>query len=301
MWEVRLRELLEFRDANGHLDVPRRWPNNRPLANWVVNQRRLIRTGQLPKDRLRQLEALGIRWASAEERTRVRERKWECMAEALAAYRNEHGDAEVPSDWPKNPKLARWIVTQRHLFRTGSLRADRRRRLETLGLEASRERGRSRRRDDAWDHLFDALADYHRAHGNCNVPKNWPENPKLARWVARQRHHLKTQHLTPDRRHRLEELGIQRTAAAPARSRAASERPREFAWRGMFDALTSFKAVEGHCDVPRRWAASPKLGRWVSAQRSLQQSGRLSVERFRRLAEIGFRWDRSTLAPLATT
>jgi len=298
VWEERLHELVEFRKANGHVEVPRRWPNNRPLANWVVNQRRLIRTGQLPEARLRRLEELGIRWPSAEERSRAREREWDRMAEALAAFRNEHGDAEVPSDWPENPKLARWIVSQRHLLRAGSLRDDRRRRLEALGLEASRQRGRSRRRDDAWDNLYDALAEYRRAHGDCNVPKNWPRDPKLARWVARQRHHLKTQHLPLDRRHRLEELGFQRTPERSARARLVTEGPRDRAWRAMVDALTEFKAIEGHCDVPRRCPASPKLGRWVSAQRALQHAGRLSAARFRRLSELGFRWDHSTLAPL---
>src|SRR5438094_2713617 len=100
MWEDRLQELLTFRRMHGHVNVPRRWPNNRPLAHWVINQRRLIRTGKLSPERLRRLKELGVRWPSAEERAQARDREWERMCGALAAYRREQGDAEVPADWP---------------------------------------------------------------------------------------------------------------------------------------------------------------------------------------------------------
>ena len=60
--------------------------------------------------------------------------------------------------------------------------------------------------------LCDALAAYAREHHDCNVPKDWSENQKLARWVRRQRHYLRFGSLRPDRRARLEALGLSRGA-----------------------------------------------------------------------------------------
>ena len=38
-----------------------------------------------------------------------------------------------------------------------------------------------------WRYRKAELEAYKRAHGDCNVPDNYDENPKLAKWVARQR------------------------------------------------------------------------------------------------------------------
>ena len=58
-----------------------------------------------------------------------------------------------------------------------------------------------------------------------------------------------------------------------------------------FSALTEFKRVHGHCNVPKRWSKNPKLGYWVVAQRQEMKKGLLSEERIQLLNEIGFEWD----------
>lgn len=37
-------------------------------------------------------------------------------------------------------------------------------------------------------------------------------------------------------------------------------------WDSMFERLKAFKAQHGHCLVPKRYAADPKLGTWVETQ-----------------------------------
>jgi hypothetical protein len=39
----------------------------------------------------------------------------------------------------------------------------------------------------AWEEKLARLAVYNEAHGDCNVPRGWAEDPRLARWVAYQR------------------------------------------------------------------------------------------------------------------
>ena len=295
MWEVRLRELLAFREAQGHIDVPRRWPENPALAHWVINQRRLIRLGKLSSDRVARLEELGIRWRSGEERLRERDRSWNRMCDALQAYLRERGHCDVPEGWPANPELARWTARQRHLLRAGALRPDRLRRFEERGIDWSLERGRSRSRDRAWDRMFAALKEFRRVHGTCEVPKAWPANPKLVRWLIRQRAQLRRGALRQDRRERFEEIGLSR-GEPPARSgtrrrvRRVRDGARERRWRAGYDALSQFHALNGHSDVPRRFPQDPRLARWVSLQRERFHAGRLSPQQLALLQQLRFSW-----------
>jgi hypothetical protein len=57
----------------------------------------------------------------------------------------------------------------------------------------------------------------------------------------------------------------------------------------MFEALRGFKDKTGHCRVPSDYRMNPKLGVWVTNQRS--KSDRLDEGRSRRLDAIGFEWD----------
>jgi hypothetical protein len=289
MWDDRFRELLDFRRQFGHVHVPRGWLENPSLARWVINLRRQIRTGTLLRERRRLLEEHQISWPTAAERHDARDRVWDRRCDALRAFRKEYGHCDVPCGWPEDPGLGAWVARQRHLCRAGALRDDRRRRLADAGLEWSQERGRSRSRDREWDRMCDALAVYRREHGDCKVPKGWREDPKLARWVVRQRRYLRSRTLRPDRRQRLEELGVDREPAAP-RTLAFSDGPRELAWQKFLKSLAAFREQQGHCNVPRRCPWNPKLGRWVHYQRELGRRGLLSGKRKRLLDALGFQW-----------
>jgi hypothetical protein len=297
MWDLRLKQLLEFRDAHGHIDVPRGWTDNPSLAHWVVNQRREIRQGRMIPERLRRLEEQGIRWSGAEELLESRNREWERMFEALSTFHREQGHGNVPSSWPSNPELGRWVARQRHLYRSGSLREDRRCRLEGLRVDWPEEPGRSRSRDLDWERMVAALSAFRELHQHSNVPKGWPENPMLARWVARQRHLDRIGGLRPDRRLRLEELGalresepVRRAVALLSAGPKPSDSLRDRAWVRMLEALAAYKSVQGHCNVPRRWTWNQALARWVSEQRRLRRKGRLNPDRVRQLESLGFEW-----------
>jgi hypothetical protein len=72
-------------------------------------------------------------------------------------------------------------------------------------------------------------------------------------------------------------------------------------WDKMFEKLIAFRESHGHCLVPNRYDVDRSLGAWVSAQRrhykaNMENLGRgkhytpLTLERVRRLEEIGFAW-----------
>jgi hypothetical protein len=75
---------------------------------------------------------------------------------------------------------------------------------------------RQQLRVSAWEDRLSELADYRKIHGHCNVPTNYSENSKLARWVGTQRNqyrlHLegKKSYMTLSRIQALESLGFKK-------------------------------------------------------------------------------------------
>jgi hypothetical protein len=74
--------------------------------------------------------------------------------------------------------------------------------------------------------------------------------------------------------------------------------PTEAAWEAQLARLTAYKAAHGDCNVPKRLAEDPRLGRWVRDQRMLKRkldrgepSEGMTAARAARLTALGFAWD----------
>ena len=67
-------------------------------------------------------------------------------------------------------------------------------------------------------------------------------------------------------------------------------------WNEQFQQLCEYNVQFGHCIVPQKYSANPKLGWWVSNQRvnyRFDQEGKpscMTPERIRALNGIGFKW-----------
>jgi hypothetical protein len=66
----------------------------------------------------------------------------------------------------------------------------------------------------SWDTHYQALVEYKKRYGNCNVPRPYPDNPKLSNWVynhrseySRKRRELKN-NLTREREEKLDAIGF---------------------------------------------------------------------------------------------
>jgi hypothetical protein len=70
-------------------------------------------------------------------------------------------------------------------------------------------------------------------------------------------------------------------------------------WNERVEQLCEFKVKFGHCFVPIKYSANPKLGNWVHTQRRncrLYQEGKpssMTEERIRKLESVGFEWGTS--------
>ena len=114
-----------------------------------------------------------------------------------------------------------------------------------------------------WDRMFLELVKFKKTYGHCNVPKNWPENPRLGYWVVNQRNLFKKNKLIIYRIKNLLRIGFAFSAS-------------NVKWMKMYSTLVDFKNMNGHCNVTADWDQNPKLANWVGTQRYRHKQGSLS-------------------------
>jgi len=272
VWKKRINELKAFKEEHGHCNVPAQYPLNQPLAKWTNYVRRQKKVGKLPAERIRCLEELGFCWALRERS--VFRLDWDVMLAALTAFKERHGHCNVPSQWPENPRLVWWVAKLRCRKREGRLDHRQISQLTRLGIVWGRPPKPS------WSEMYAALAEYQRVHGDCNVPRDWPENPHLRTWIQMQRQVRKANRLEQGQVEQLDKLGFVWDCL-------------EHQWELHYSELVKFREEHGHCRVSTLSKPHAALASWVRTQRANKKLGRLRAEQIRRLDGLGFTWDMS--------
>ena len=262
-WERMFEALRQFRQQQGHCNVPRKWPKNRNLAAWCERQRRR----RLTTDQVRRLKAIGFSWDRPAEISIKPDHEWDSMFEALRQFKQQEGHCNVSPNSPENRKLAIWSEQQRQHRRL--LAVNQVQRLEAIGFQWEPH-------DAEWERMFEALRQFRQQQGHCIVPLKWPDNPQLATWSECQRRSHRRGRLSMYSMKRLEELGFEWDS-----------------WEAMFATLLQFIQQHGHCNVSLNNWKHPILGVWVNKQRQDRRRGCLNDERIRRLDEVGFTWTMS--------
>ena len=123
-WQEKFEELCKFKKKHGHCNVPGKPRRKRKtpmkggdatpppeimmLWRWVKRQKyqyKLFKEGKqstLSQERITALERIGITWDCHTS-------TWSDRLSELAKYHSEHGDCNVPSKYPPNPKLSTWV------------------------------------------------------------------------------------------------------------------------------------------------------------------------------------------------
>jgi hypothetical protein len=227
------------------------------------------------------------------------EQKWDSNFEALVAHKKKEGNFTVPVS--KNPKLAAWIKHQKSLHKSGKLKEERKKKLESIGLDLqvkSMPRGRT------WEESLQSLIAFQEEHGHCRVSREM--DSRLFSWVKNQRSFEKDGRLRADRRKKLKAIGFEFAnpektwTATPSsavetshltkqdsgREGSSSETGKlKIHWETRFHALVAFKQKHGHCNIKRQMDS--KLFDWVGRQKVRQRAGTLADDRQRKLESIG--------------
>ncbi|MDT2006853.1 helicase [Rhodococcus opacus] len=144
-----LRMYAAFRRTHPHSPVPDDYvtDNGYRLGRWQTRQRVARMLGTLPASRISELDAIGFVWSEngqplpAVARTDSKRRR---MLTAIAAYREEHGNALVPANYltDDGEQLGQWLYRAVKKWRAHNLPDEERAPLALLGVSpAPRPRG----------------------------------------------------------------------------------------------------------------------------------------------------------------
>jgi Helicase associated domain len=62
--------------------------------------------------------------------------------------------------------------------------------------------------DESWGAMFERLESYKEDNGNVNVPRSYPQDQLLSRWVQAQRRAHQQGRMPEDRKHQLDSIGF---------------------------------------------------------------------------------------------
>ena len=270
LWEKNYQLLVQFKQREGHPNAPQKHKEDgQNLGMWLTTQRQRERTGTLAVDRRKKLEELGVSLTP-------RRRSWEEMYDLLIQFKKREGHPNIPATRKEDGQnLGMWLHSQRQLQRKGTLAVDRQKKLDALGVSFDPLRS-------SWEEMYDLLVQYKEKEGHPNVPQRRGEDVQLANWLREQRQRQMNGTLAIDRQRMLEELGVWW---------ASPNKP----WEEMYDLLVQYKEREGSANVPRAHKEDGEnLGMWLFNQRGFQRTGRLAIDRERKLDKLGSSWSRSS-------
>ncbi|EJK67610.1 hypothetical protein THAOC_11332 [Thalassiosira oceanica] len=223
MWEEKFNELVEFKKVHGHCDVKQRSKNNTELGRFVKKMREYknkydkqqYNGSVLTPSRIARLDELGFTW---NRRDGQHIKSFDDRMQELAAFKAEHGHADIPRSLEDNMSLARWAHVVRQSYRqiqkggkpALALTREMIERLEAIGFRL-RVKERGKIKQVPFEERLRSLAEFKDVHGHVNVG----DDSNLARFCNQMRVARRapqpgvTMKLTQDRISALDALGFE--------------------------------------------------------------------------------------------
>ncbi len=269
LFEQNFVAALEYYREYGDLNVPVSYiaGNGIRLGAWIRNLR--SKEGKnLSLEQTQRLNEIGMQWTG--DFFRAWERGY---AEAEKYFQGNHS-LDVPSSYKtaEGFKLGDWISNQREKFRVGSLKKERKERLDAIGMVWERE--------DSWEVRFSLAKRYFEENRHLNIPPDYKvDGIWLNKWLNEQKQiylgKRQGKSLTEEQIGKLEAIGMHWGSAS------------QRAWDNQYANLLQWYEEQGDIDIPKRHT----LSNWLNAQRKKYRSGELSQEQIEKLSKLGMVWE----------
>jgi hypothetical protein len=196
-WREFFRQLCEYKKQFGDCLVPKNYPANPKLGPWVAFQRydyrdrknKEIKSTGMIAEHIRALNGIGFEWSLTTN--------WNERFQQLCEYKANFGDCLVPAHYIASPQLGQWVSKQRTKYKLyqegipGPMTAERIQELENVGFIWGTSNTNLR---TSWNERFEQLREFKVQFGHCLVPQQYAADPKLGRWVSKQRYQCKLYH-----------------------------------------------------------------------------------------------------------
>jgi hypothetical protein len=271
-WRRAIAAALDYRERHGHLRPPYTFvtEDGLRLGNWISGRRTDRNRGKLSSDRIAALDAIGMDWDA-------REANWQDGIREARAYREMHGDLDVPSSFLTTDgfRLGSWIQVKRWRRRQGTLSDDRVRALDALGMTWDLS-------ESDWKRGLVAAQAYREAHGDLRVPSSFLNDDgfALGSWIHARRTERNLEKLASERIAALDALGMVWDA-------------REELWARGIAAACAYRRERGDLLVPVKFVTDDgfRLGSWIDNKRQERKRGALPNERIKALNALDMVWN----------
>lgn len=267
-WQRKLATARAYREADGHLRAP-----EGELRSWLQMLRSQRRKGVLSRERIADLDALGMVWDPYGD-------DWNRGFLAARAYRQSHGDLLVSANRTTADgfRLGGWISARRLEHRRGQLSDERIAGLDALGMAWDPY-------TDEWERGLSAARAYRDANGHLRFTSGYVTSDgfRLERWIVKRRSERRRGQLSEARIAELDALGMAWDPIAED-------------WQRWVTAARSYRECHGHLRTPGSYTTPDglRLGVWISNRRKDRRRGLLSDQRIAELDELGMVWDTRT-------
>lgn len=118
-WQHRYNQLIEFKNLNGHCNVPKNYKANLALGIWIAEQRAKYkktmqgRRSCMTKERIQALEKIGFVWSPGNKLHNLWQRRYEDLLE----FKKKHGHCNVSREVHNEVVLGRWVSQQRSQYK----------------------------------------------------------------------------------------------------------------------------------------------------------------------------------------
>ncbi len=131
-WEKGFAEAEKYFADHKNLDITKDYEceNGYKLGDWLTRQKSSYKAGTLYAERVKRLEAIGVRWQPEHEA------RWERGFESARQYYSDNANLNVPRQYQcaDGYNLGFWVMKQRNNRRNGRLAEEKVKRLDSIGM-----------------------------------------------------------------------------------------------------------------------------------------------------------------------
>ena len=235
-------------------------------------------------------------------RDRLRPNTWDLMYNLATAYYNKNNNLEIPRSFKtldgitcdeNGYKLGAWINTQRQTYKSATLSKEKIELLEKIDM-----RFKNKINKIGWEEYYKLAKVYFEKRGDLEIPCSFKtldgitydeHGYNLGGWITEQRKNYKNEKLSKERIELLEKIGMY-----------FSLNRYEKEWLKNYSLAETYFNKNNNLEIPRSFKTLDgidydengyNLGKWISTQRQIYKSGKLSKERIELLEKIGMRFE----------
>lgn len=301
-WNANYNAVKAFFDEHHHLpvqDASILLPSGIQSRNWITNQKKFLKTGTAPEDRVKLLNEIGIvAEADAPKPSKSKSEKvkkaaqtgskpsrkvsknpaeeWQECYDFVKRCLEEGGTlpiGEKSTTMPNGVQTKSWIKQQRIALKESRLPADKVELLRAIGIVGNLM-------EQNWMRDYECIKAYVEEHHQLPVYKNsfeLPDGGQSAQWIANRRTQMRNGTMPEERVKMLADIGIVYGSLADN-------------WKESYNAIKAY--LDEHGELPLKEASitlptGSQSHWWIRNQTLMLHQGRQSKDKVKLLNEIG--------------